>query len=481
MFGDDVFISYGHLDNQSLVSGGEGWVSEFHRLLEIRLSELLGKRPAIYRDQKLAGNDEFAAELMERVARAALLVPVLTPAYTRSEWCVRELLAFCEASSRQPLPNNKSRVFKVLKTPVPPERQPQPVQSSLGFRFYSEHPETGVPRELRLKIDGELQQEFLERLADLAYHVAEALRHFESSTPRDIVHEPERVYLAEPSSDQRAAHDRVRRDLLEHGYKVLPERDLPDECGALEAYLDEAIASCSLSIHIVGSNYGVVPDCTDRSRVAIQAERARLHAHQGDLARLIWLPAGLEVSDPRQREFVQTLRTDPEMTSHGSDLLEGSIEDLLTQVHRTLAARQPTGAAPDDDELPSVYLICDRGDTEHVGTISDVLAEHGCVVNLPEFDADEADFREYDREMLRSCDAAIVYYKSANRHWLDQKLQDLRRLPALGRERPLRSTEILVNPPRSWHGRFPRAHVVRTEAQDPRHVVDPVLADLGRL
>lgn len=59
-FENDIFISYAHIDDQPLVEGKKGWVSNFHRALEIRLAQLLGRRSRIWRDPKLQGNDVFA-------------------------------------------------------------------------------------------------------------------------------------------------------------------------------------------------------------------------------------------------------------------------------------------------------------------------------------------------------------------------------------------------------------------------------------
>ena len=33
MFEHDFFISYSHLDDESLIAGEQGWISELHRLL----------------------------------------------------------------------------------------------------------------------------------------------------------------------------------------------------------------------------------------------------------------------------------------------------------------------------------------------------------------------------------------------------------------------------------------------------------------
>ena len=54
-FEGDAFISYAHLDNLELVEGRKGWVANFHRALEVRVAQLLGKSPHIWRDPKLVG------------------------------------------------------------------------------------------------------------------------------------------------------------------------------------------------------------------------------------------------------------------------------------------------------------------------------------------------------------------------------------------------------------------------------------------
>ena len=55
-FEDDIFISYAHIDNHPLTEGQEGWISDLHRALQIRLAQLRGETPKIWRDLKLQGN-----------------------------------------------------------------------------------------------------------------------------------------------------------------------------------------------------------------------------------------------------------------------------------------------------------------------------------------------------------------------------------------------------------------------------------------
>ena len=46
-FEKDIFISYAHIDDEPLVESQNGWITEFHRVLAIRLSQLMGRRPII--------------------------------------------------------------------------------------------------------------------------------------------------------------------------------------------------------------------------------------------------------------------------------------------------------------------------------------------------------------------------------------------------------------------------------------------------
>ena len=78
---NDIFISYAHVDNESLTEGQKGWISQFHRTLEIRLRQLLGENPNIWRDQKLSGTDIFDEKIINAFDRTKLMVSIVTPRY----------------------------------------------------------------------------------------------------------------------------------------------------------------------------------------------------------------------------------------------------------------------------------------------------------------------------------------------------------------------------------------------------------------
>ena len=70
-----------------------------------------GHKAAIRRDQKLSGNDIFDKEIVEQLAKAAILVSVLSPAYVASEYCRKEIEEFYKAAEQ----NGKIKSVVVLE------------------------------------------------------------------------------------------------------------------------------------------------------------------------------------------------------------------------------------------------------------------------------------------------------------------------------------------------------------------------------
>ena len=100
-FAKHLFISYAHIDNQPLSPEQQGWFTRFHGTLEALLSMRMGGKAQIWRDARLQGNDIFADEILDQFAQTAVLVSVLTPRYLNSEWCNKEVVAFCQSADQK--------------------------------------------------------------------------------------------------------------------------------------------------------------------------------------------------------------------------------------------------------------------------------------------------------------------------------------------------------------------------------------------
>lgn len=452
-FAHDVFISYAHLDNQELVEGQKGWVANFHRALEIRVGQYLGKEPDIWRDPKLHGNDVFAETLVTQVRDSAILISIMSPRYVRSEWTRREVSEFIrEAGSRSSV-GDKCRIFKVLKTPVPRDQHPSGLQALLGYEFFKIDPETGRPRELDEIFGPGAQREFWMKVDDVAQDVCNLLRmleaeKFEIGTP-ELAKKPA-VFVAVATSDVMEQRETLRRDLQQHGYEVLPERPLGLSFDEVESSVRENLQRCRISVHLLGSRYGVVPEDGVESIPEIQNRLAAERAKESRLTRLIWIPQGLQTSE-RQSGFLQRLRLENE-SGKDSDLLETPFEDLRTAVHdrlKSLSSEKPPlpNQSGSVEELIRLYYIYDQRDLDSIEPWEHYLFEYGLEVLRPMFEGDETEIRECQEENLLTCDAVLIHYGAANEVWLRRKLREIQRAGALGRADPVTAVAILLAPP----------------------------------
>jgi hypothetical protein len=463
-FETDAFISYAHLDNAELIEGRKGWVANLHRALEVRVGQLLGKEPHIWRDPKLSGNDFFAETLVERLNRVAALVPVVSPRYVRSEWTLRELSEFCKAAHQQGGVRfrEKGRIFKVVKTPVPPEMYPPELKSLLGYEFYTVHPETGRVRELDEIFGPEAQREFWIKLDDLAHDICRLLEEVDGARSSAPQTDGQTVFLAETTSDLREQREAIKRDLQQHGHTVLPAAALPLVASELKTSVRQDLARCAMSIHLVGKSFGLVPEGCEESLVEIQTELAMERAGAGGFSRLLWIPAGLEVQDERQRRVIQQVRMDPRV-HEGADLLETSLEDLRTiyqdRLKRRSKAETPEKPADATGNVRGLlYLIYDQRDAEVMPPCMDFLFKQGFEVVRPVFEGDEAEIRELHEENLRTCDAALILHGKSGELWLRRKLRELQKSAGYGRVKPAPIAGICLMPPKTVEKESLRTH-----------------------
>jgi TIR domain len=481
-FEGDAFISYAHLDNVELIEGHKGWVTNLHRALEVRVAQLLGKQPQIWRDPKLQGNDFFADTLADRLRRVAALVPVVSPRYVKSEWTRKELNEFWLAAQRQGgiRFHDKVRIFKVLKTPIPLANHPPELQALLGYEFFKIDPDTGRIRELDEIFGPEAQRDFWIKLDDLAHDICCLLEMIEhpdamaSSAPSG-----EAVFLAETTSDLKEQREALRRDLQQHGYVVFPTRPLPPVASEVKAVVCEDLAKCKLSILLIGKNHSFVPEGGKESLLEIQNELAIERTKQGNFSRLLWIPPGLQVEDERQIKLIQQLRMDPRLLQ-GADLLETFLEDFRTVVHGKLkhppAPEPPPAAAPQVAAAnhARLYMIYDQRDTDAASSYIDYLFEQNFEVLRPVFEGDEAEIREYNDDNLRTCDAVLIFYGSTNECWLRRKLREVQKSPGYGRTKPAPVTGILLAPPRLPDKERFRTHEAMVIPQFEGFSVDPL-------
>lgn len=451
-FDCDAFISYSHIDNVGLMDGSKGWITNLHRALEIRVAQLLGEKPEIWRDPKLAGNDVFENTLVEKLQRVAVLITIVSPRYVKSEWTRRELVEFWKAAEAQGGVSfhDKARIFKVLKTPISREMDPPELQPLLGYEFFHVDAESGRVHELDEAFGTQAQRDFWMKLDDLAHDVAALLEMLKAeSLPTQLAVQSTRkeaIFLAETTDDLKDQRESIRRDLQQHGYTVLPARGLPLVVSDMKASLEQDLAHCRMSVHPIGKNYGWIPEGSSVSFLEIQNELAIERGKQGGFVRLLWIPAGLQVEDERQAKVINQFRMDPRLQL-GADLLETIFEDLRTVIHNRLQETPPNAQPKSSMDAAGaccgqIYLLYDQRDAASVSSYADALFDQGFDVLHPTFEGDEADVRQCHEENLRVCDGVLIFFGSANEGWVRRKLREVQKSVGYGRTGPLPTVAI---------------------------------------
>lgn len=441
-FKHDLFISYASLDNTWLHEPNQGWIDLLHKHLEIKLAQLLGEKPKIWRDPKLRGNDDIEETLLNIILpQVRIILSILSPAYIKSTWCLRELQIFHKYASTNggARVDGKSRIFKVHKTPVRDDEHPQELQGLSGYEFFAMEQASDRVREFGYDVGPNHDRRYWSKLDDLAQDLKESIECLNNSELASVKPSGKTIYLAATTSDLSDDRDRIRRELQQHGHRVLPDMRLasdPDCC-----FLDEVsrhLAESHLAVHLVGAAYGSVPKGESKSITEIQCELASAQVGAADFSQIIWMPPGLSSTDERQQRFIGELANHLNLPS-GTVLLQSKLEDLKTFIHEKLNPPAPSLELPNalggngDPRPVLVYIVYDQPDQEAVKPIADCLFNQGFEPFLLPGDADPKMHMKY----LQQCDAVLTYCGKTTDEWLQMKRMELLKLSGYRRTKPI--------------------------------------------
>src|SRR4030095_12553362 len=402
---NDIFISYAHNDNLRVLD--LRWVDWFHENLENLLIDKLGERPVIWRDQRIDQTGLVDGLLDSRVNSSALMLAIVSPSYVKSKWCGWEREKFVENAERRGglRVANKSRIVKVVKTHVERASLPGALQETLGGEFLRHDQTAG--KYIQLDSQSPEYRQKLEALADSIKSLIEAFRdHTVAAIP--LANE-NTVYLAETDSELETERNDIKREFEQNGYHIFPSVDLPlrSPASVIEEKVRGYLKSAQVSVHLLGSNYGFVPNKgAGRSIIRIQHELAQQHDPDPAFKQVIWIPKGMEESqetEPEQKEFISQLLASSSALRR-AEVLRDDIEKLKTYVHNLF--RPPAKSVVNlkvNGSTASVYLICDKNDYEETGAIEKYLAEQHCEVLPTLLEGAAEQVTKYHRDRMLEC------------------------------------------------------------------------------
>ncbi|SNS68673.1 protein of unknown function [Ekhidna lutea] len=455
-----IALIYSEQDDAMIEGGIKGWVSNFHKFLSTLMYQITRENPEI----KLINESEFSAAELDDYS---VIISVITSNLAKEKALMKALNAHGKEMKDQGrlVADGVSRFFKVLKRPYDPDGVLPELEDLLTYDFYLVDPLTGDPQEFTRFFGSDAERSYWMKLVDMAYdinHVLHAKDISEGGSYETIPRE-KTVYLASTGVDMVIQRDIIKRELIRHGYKVLPDHSLPKEVKALDRMVRDDLDRCRLSIHLVGEDYGYKPRGSELSVVDIQNRVASDHTYQmveknkeakdGEkkpFSRLIWVSPDLKNVTERQKIFIEDLKSDAAALEE-AEVLQISLQELKTIIREELVTGgrfntkrdiKGLGQEKKDDKTKMIYLIADKRDVDDIDDIQSYLKDQGFNVVSPSYEGDLVDLRYIHQENLRRCDASIIYFGKATEDWIKTKLQDLLKAPGFGREKPLTAKAV---------------------------------------
>lgn len=450
----DVFLSYSHVDNLTPDNEPDaGWVAQFHKRLELALTQKAGRSGAItiWRDERrLRGNLLFDKSIQDAVQRSAVFVPLYSHGYANSAYCADELKWFYEKAQKESIglaAGDSYRIFPVFLNRFAPAVWPKEFGRTSGFPFNdsARAEDEGEPSDP----GSELFRTQLRALKDSLFVTLERLRNL-TAKPAPVASDVDatdvfRIFLADVPDVLTPVRRRVINELRQQpSLQVLSSVPPPSEDEPHRTAVLAALTRADLSVHLFSDSPGREID--DREGVYYPQTQAELALEHGK-SQIVWVPETLKtenILDPglaaflervesgkRKRDTFEFLRTTPAAVT--AEIL-AKIEHIQNQAN---TPEEAPGAALIDthfkDQLQTFELmryLVDRKVQPYLNPQEDNPSS-----NLEIF-----------TQRLKQVSLLIVFYGAVAEEWVRARLGVAIQI-AIAENFPLRACGVYVVPP----------------------------------
>jgi hypothetical protein len=282
-----VFISYARADDLEPPYGAKvGWVRFFWDNLQYELAEAGIGRAQLWVDRnEIEPSEKFPEKIAEGLAKARLLLPVLSLNWVQSEWCWKELDTFIRLHTDDPEDN----IVLVKKHEVPENDIPEPLRNREGYKFFEKEPTGGVRQFYWRGVYNETA--YNDQVKLVAQSIAKRFISERTREKRAVPRKGRSVYLAAPADEMRDPWRRLANDLEGAGYDVLPvDGRLPDTAAKAEEAIRTALNNASMVVHLLGEIEGVTLAGGTENLTKLQLRIAREHGIKSPIPRVLWAP-----------------------------------------------------------------------------------------------------------------------------------------------------------------------------------------------
>ena len=424
-FKNDLFISYRRVANEA----HDAWVDAFCEALRTSLKELVGD-VSIWRDEEaLRAGSPWRPEIAQALNDAAIFLAIISRTYLDSDECRKELDTFL-GRLKDASTGTQRMIVPIFKQPPKPDQElPREVGDVHRHEFFRWDP-PGSPRfrELGPDPDGADTRAFWETLGRVAQDIMVALEALRGAARTRALGT---VFVARVGPEIQLERERLRSDLQQRGYLVVPEHEYLWNADDFRARIDADLDAARLCIHLVAKTES---DRAGNGRAGAAAVEARA---RGDEAQRAPATAGVDPAGECRRPI--GARADRyiegDLANDGVEYWRGGLEDLKTQIYDKLGPAAPAPAA-DPVAGRAVAMLVEEADLASVGALRSLLVDRLAVDPQPaKFTGSAPKDAARLARTLAGCSQCLLVWATQPEEWVHDVLANAALADHLGRDR----------------------------------------------
>jgi hypothetical protein len=238
------------------------------------------------------------------------------------------------------------------------------------------------------------------------------------------------VYLARVGPELRADREKLRADLQQRGYLVLPEREYLWNASDFRERIVKDLNASQLCLHQVARSASIDPKAHERAKLQLEIATEAMQSKSKPLP-LVWTQPASD-TDTSARPLIDYIERD--LANVGVEYWQGSLEDFKTQIYDKLAQLRQTEVTVSPTR--EIALIVEDGDLAASAPLSDFLANTlGLEPKRIKFAGTTSTNPTALARTLARCGNAIVFWGTQSEDWVSEllELDALRRVA--GKER----------------------------------------------
>ncbi|QCK14971.1 DUF4062 domain-containing protein [Mangrovivirga cuniculi] len=426
----EIILCYSEVDNSNFESGNKGWIDQFVLIFQKFLDRISERKCIIHK----LSDDEDAYEDVD------IFIPVISPNFLQSETCQEYLRKHLKRISDDPLKNSDS-VYALVYLPVFEEELNNVVKEAPKVDFFELESFSDVPVVYESENEEGINQKYWSRVSDLSSmvinHIRNEISMIDSGDRSYFKNETKNIYVANVVNECLEAREALIRDLKRHGYNVYPKGSMPDNKIELSAKIKEELSYCSVSVHMLGGEYGHVSEKFRTSISELEHDLSLERANQGNnkFKRIVWLSTHLTEMSDRQRFFAERViqQSEDKLLTEIVDLPLAEFKSLVRKFINSDQFQEDINLDYSAGDSEGTYLMYSDYDKQNVVKLKNKLNKLGVRYSVCENEGNAFDTFERHKYLLNNCSSTIIFNSNQNKDWITSKLRDVLKSKGLGR------------------------------------------------